>query len=104
MFSQKYGRLNNYIEPSDDLINRVKNFSSELEINKNKRVKSCILKPAIAIMVIILTYCSMPVLASTDIYHLMYLISPNVAQYFVPVQKSYENQGIKNRSCVSIYS
>lgn len=95
MFSQKYERLNNYIEPSDDLINKVKNFSSEIEIHKNKTIKPFILKPAIAIMVLVLTYCSMPVLASTDIYHLMYLISPTVAQYFVPVQKSYEDQGIK---------
>ena len=95
MFSQKYERLNSYIKPNDELIKKVKKLSSEKVLHKNMAIKPYILKPAIAIMVLILTYCSMPVLASTDVYHLMYLISPTVAQYFVPVQKSYEDQGIK---------
>lgn len=92
MFSKRYERLNNYITPSSELVNKVKNLS---ETRKNK--SHILLKPAIAMMTLILTYCSMPVLAANVpiIYNLMYQVSPSVAQYFMPVQKTCESNGIE---------
>ena len=97
MFREKYVRLNNYIKPSEKLVNKVKNFSNEEIIKKDKKIKNIMLKPAIAIMILVMVFFSMPVLASNipSIYNLMYLVSPKIAQYFIPIQKSCENQGIK---------
>lgn len=97
MFREKYVRLNNYIKPSEELVNKVKNFSNEEIIKKDKKIKNIMLKPAIAIMILVMVFFSMPVLASNipSIYNLMYLVSPKIAQYFIPIQKSCENQGIK---------
>lgn len=97
MFREKYVRLNNYIKPSEELVNKVKNFSNEEIIKKDKKIKNIMLKPAIAIMILVMVFFSMPVLASNipSIYNLMYLVSPKIAQYFIPIQKSCKNQGIK---------
>ena len=97
MFREKYIKLNNYIKPSEELVNKVKNFSDEEVIKKDKKIKNIMLKPAIAIMILVMVFFSMPVLASNipSIYNLMYLVSPKIAQYFIPIQKSCENQGIK---------
>ena len=48
-------------------------------------------------MTLIITCCSVPVLAVNVpvIYELMYLVSPSVAQHFMPVQKSCESNGIE---------
>lgn len=94
MFKQKYERLNNSVSPSQELVNKVKNLS---ETKSNNRFNRWLLKPAIAIMTLIITYCSMPVFAANVpvIYDLMYLVSPSVAQYFMPVQKSCESNGIE---------
>lgn len=94
MFKQKYERLNNYIEPSKDLVNKVKNFSN---VKTDNKMKNILLKPAIALITLIIIFCSMPVLATNvpTIYNLMYSVSPSVSQYFMPVQKYCENQGIK---------
>ena len=97
MFKEKYQRLNNFIKPSEELVNKVKNFSNKEVVKKVKKQKNVILKPAIAIITIVIVFFSMPVLASKvpSIYNLMYLVSPTVAQYFMPVQRFCENQGIK---------
>ena len=93
MFSQRYEKLNNYVNPSSELVNKVKNLSDTKE-NKHNRI---FLKPAIVIMTLITTYFSMPVLAANVpiIYDLMYQVSPSVAQYFMPVQKTCESNGIE---------
>ena len=50
MFREKYIKLNNYIKPSEELVNKVKNFSNEEIIKKDKKIKNIMLKPAIAII------------------------------------------------------
>lgn len=97
MFKEKYEKLNNYIKPSEELVNKVKNFSNDEVANNYKKHQNIILKPAIAIMTLVMVFFCMPVLASNvpSIYNLMYLVSPTIAQYFMPIQKSCENQGIK---------
>lgn len=94
MFKQKYRRLNDSVNPSPELVNKVKNL---YETKQNNIFNKILLKPAIAIMTLIITYCSVPVLAVNVpvIYELMYLVSPSVAQYFMPVQKSCESNGIE---------
>ena len=93
MFRQRYERLNNYVSPSPELVNKVKNLSNT---NNNKFIR-VLLKPAVVMMTLIMTYCSMPVLAANVpvIYDLMYQVSPSVAQYFIPVQKTCESNGIE---------
>lgn len=93
MFSQRYEKLNNYVSPSSELVNKVKKLS-DIKENKHNRI---FLKPAIVIMTLITTYFSMPVLAANVpiIYDLMYQVSPSVAQYFMPVQKTCESNGIE---------
>ena len=94
MFKQRYARLNSYVTPSSELVNKVKNFSKTKINNKSSRI---LLKPVIAIMTLIIIYCSIPVLAANvpGIYELMYLVSPSVAQYFMPIQKTCESNGIE---------
>ena len=93
MFSQRYEKLNEYVNPSPELFNKVKNLSNK----KNNGFIRVLLKPAIVMMTIMMTYCSMPVLATNVpiIYDLMYQVSPSVAQYFMPVQKKCESNGIE---------
>lgn len=94
MFKQQYKRLNDFVSPSPELVNKVKNLS---EAKLNNIFNRILIKPAIAIMALIITYCSMPVLAANVpiIYDLMYLVSPSVAQYFMPIQKSCESNDIE---------
>lgn len=96
MFKQNYEKLNNYILPDEKLVNKVKKISSKKEIKIDK-IKNIILKPAIAMMILVVSFCSVPVLAAKvpNVYELMYLVSPKVAQFFMPVQKSCEENGIK---------
>lgn len=48
-------------------------------------------------MLLIFIFTATPVLASNIpiVYQLMYLVSPSIAQFFIPVQKSCESNGIK---------
>lgn len=94
MFKQKYRKLNDSVSPSPELVNKVKNL---YETKQNNIFNKVLLKPAIAIMTLIITYCSVPVLAVNVpvIYDLMYLVSPSVAQHFMPVQKSCESNGVE---------
>ncbi len=100
MFKQRYERLNNYVKPSSELVYKVKNLSDTKE-SKHYRI---LLKPAIVIMTLITTYCSMPVIAANVpiIYNLMYQVSPSIAQYFIPIQKTCESNGIE-MEVVSVY-
>jgi len=95
MFKQRYKRLNDSVSPNPELVNMVKNLDKTKQ--KNNIFNRALLKPAIALMTIIITYCSVPVLAANipAIYDLMYLVSPTVAQHFMPIQKSCESNGIE---------
>lgn len=94
MFKEEYQKLNQQILPDKALVEKVKRFENKKHTNHLKQI---VLKPVIACMIVIITFCSIPVLAANveSIYHLMYLVSPSVAQYFMPVQQACQNQGIK---------
>jgi len=97
MFKDKYKHMSDQVHPCDELINHVLESAYS---NENKNSKKIILfrKPIIAIISLcICMSLAMPVLAVTvePIYQLMYLVSPSIAQFFMPIQKSDEDNGIK---------
>lgn len=97
MFRKKYYNMNEQIFPDQELVNKVIDSISEPNIGIN-RAKFFFYKPiTIAAMLMILTFTATPILAANVpvIYELMYLVSPTIAQFFLPVQKSCENNGIK---------
>lgn len=97
MFREQYTELNNQIIPDQDLINstlyRIKVY------NRNQKGKADVWqKPKLIFTSLFLCiFLSMPVLAANvePVYRLMYYLSPAVAQFFKPVQKSDEDNGIK---------
>lgn len=97
MFSEQYQHLFKQVSPDEHLMQATitktqtyeKKYDSKLFLWR---------KPAIACVCIFLcTFLVLPTLAATvkPIYQLMYLVSPAVAQFFMPVQKSDEENGIK---------
>lgn len=97
MFKEKYNNMNKHIVPEEELVNKVIN---SIEDNKKgqTKIKRSFRKPvAILASLLLIVITATPILASKvpDIYNLMYLASPTVAQFFMPVQESSEDNGIK---------
>ena len=96
-FAQQYRKLQEQILPDEARIHMVIRETEKLEQRRSK--KSLFLwKPAVALMAACAClYLSMPALAasSASVYQIMYRVSPQIAQYFMPVQKSDTDQGIK---------
>lgn len=97
MFKEKYKSMNEQIFPSKELLDKIIHSVEEpgRKINKTKILFP---RPAIIVsMLMVLVLASTPVLAANvpAIYKLMYYVSPTVAQYFKPVQKSCKDNGIK---------
>lgn len=97
MFKERYSHMNNQIHPRDQLLQDV--LDSARDGDCSKRIEPLRLKrPVVALVALcICLTMAMPVLAATvePIYQLMYMVSPSVAQFFMPVQKSSESNGIK---------
>lgn len=97
MFKEKYYKMNEKISPSDELIQNI--ISNEDEKTKEQNKKLIRVRRPILVLCILLVciFTVIPVLASTvpAINQLMYLVSPSVAQFFKPVQKSCVDNGIK---------
>lgn len=97
MFKEDYKHMSDQVHPSDELINHV---IKSAHSNENKISKKIILFRKSVVVIISLCICmslAMPALAATvePIYQLMYLVSPSIAQFFIPVQKTDEYNGIK---------
>ncbi len=98
MFEDVYKSMNSRIGASsglvEDTIERAKAISKPAG-QKRKRPLLRIAVTAAALITCISV--SMPVLAAyvPAVYELMYLVSPEIAQYFVPVQESCEDNGIR---------
>lgn len=97
MFKEKYHSMNEQISPDPELVNKIIH-----SVNKPKkethRVKRFFSRPiTIVVILTVLVLTATPVLASNVpiIYRLMYEVSPAVAQFFMPVQKSCEDNGIR---------
>ena len=97
MFREKYRSMNEQISPDRKLINKIINSVDGPKRETNK-AKIIFRKPIIIMaMLMVLVLTATPVLSANvpAVYELMYLVSPTVAQFFMPVQKSWENNGIK---------
>lgn len=96
MFRERYSRMNERISPEPELIKNIINSDNKQaeQIHKRKKLQ----RPVIVMgAFIICLFTAMPALAAnvTSIYELMYLVSPSVAQSFLPVQKSCVSNGIE---------
>ncbi|MGF7059570.1 hypothetical protein [Brassicibacter mesophilus] len=97
MFREKYHHMNEQISPSPKIISDVI-YSSNTERTNKKNNKSMFRRPvAILAMLMVFVFTTIPVLAAAvpTVYELMYFVSPSIAQFFMPVQKSCEDNGIK---------
>lgn len=97
MFREQYNQLNKQVSPDENLLQDTIRKAEKIERKSHNKVYS-FRKPAIALVSICLCLSlAMPALAATvePIYQLMYMVSPTVAQFFMPVQKSDEDNGIK---------
>lgn len=97
MFKENYKNLFSQVKPDKILLD------SAIQATRNK-VRSrhtplnSFRKPAVALVSIcICLLLAMPALAANvePIHRLMYMVSPQAAQFFIPVQKSDEDNGIK---------
>ena len=98
MFQEKYRRMNEQIVPHQSLVNETIEKINQRTKPGMHRGKPFFCKPTAAgAMLLICIFAAMPVLAAkvTPVYELIYLVSPSTAQFFKPVQKSCENNGIK---------
>lgn len=95
MFKQQYKQLNLQINPDKEL---VQSAVRRAKVKGRKSVKQLSFrKAAVAIVSICLVLCvAMPAAAGVEpVYQIMYAVSPAVAQFFVPVKMSSEDNGIK---------
>ena len=96
MFKETYRRLNDIIQPDKALVAAV--LAGGQRRKRGAKQPFVRLKPAlIAAAICLCLVLTVPVLAASvePVYELIYLVSPSAAQFFVPVQKSDTNNGIK---------
>lgn len=97
VFRENYKRMNKQIFPDRELLNSVIHLIDKTQ-NSKKKTRLIYLRPIkIFTMILVCTFILMPVVAASvpSIYELMYSVSPNIAQFFTPIQKSCEDNGIK---------
>ncbi len=86
--------MNKQIHPSQELVNKTINLANST--TSSTKHKSLFRRPIVIVaMLTICLFTAMPILAAALPYELMYHLSPNVAQFFMPIQKSCEDSGIK---------
>ena len=97
MFREKYYSMNEQITPDQKLVDKIINSIDETKRETNKR--RIVYRQSIIVFAvfIVLVFAAMPVLAGNIpvVYEIIYSISPSIAQRFIPVKKSCENDGIK---------
>lgn len=97
MLRAQYNQLNSQVVPDKSLLQDTIRLAKQVDQNGKKRTRS-FRKPTIVVLSACLCMTlAVPVLAATvePIHELMYMVSPAIAQLFVPVQKTDEDNGIK---------
>ena len=96
-FKERYGNYNESISPAPALISGLEEAAQERRTAARRGVFRTVRAVATAAAAVICLGVVMPTLAMsvTPIYRLMYLVSPEVAQFFRPVQMTDEHQGIR---------
>ncbi|MPW24218.1 hypothetical protein GC105_00195 [Alkalibaculum sp. M08DMB] len=97
MFEEKYRSMNEQIFPDQKLVDKIIYSVNKSESGTMKRTKIFPNPIIIFTMLIVSAITITPVLAANvpAIYELMYFVSPTATQFFMPVQKSHEDNGIK---------
>lgn len=97
MFKQKYNAINRQISPDKSLLQDTINKAAKCENRSIHKGRSARRLVTVLACICVCTVLAMPVLATAvePVYQLMYMVSPAVAQFFMPVQKADENNGIK---------
>lgn len=98
MFRDNYSRLYNQICPDKELINITLERTQKIE-KSNRRViyrhRKLLIVAAIICLCAVLTVTPVFAAANDFVYTVMYQISPQMAQFFTPVQKSCESNGVE---------
>lgn len=97
MFGENYKNLFSQVKPDEPLVDSVLQTARNKAGNR-KNPLYYFRKPALAfVLICICLSFAMPALAANvePIYRLMYMVSPQIAQFFMPVQKSDVDNGIK---------
>lgn len=97
MFRENYKNFFSQVKPDETLVDSVLQTTRNKVRSRQKPLNS-FRKPAIAfVSICICLSFAVPALAANvePIYRLMYIVSPQVAQFFMPVQKADEDNGIK---------
>ena len=100
MFEKTYKSMNSKITTDPKLIADtidMMNGTNDSRKNHKANARPIFRRPvAIAAAIVLCLTLATPVLAANvpAIYELMYLVSPTVAQYFIPVQESCVDNGI----------
>lgn len=98
MFSDNYSRLYNQICPDKELINTTLKRTQKIE-KSNRRViyrhRKLLIVAAIICLCAVLAVTPVFAAANDFVYTVMYQISPQMAQFFTPVQKSCESNGVE---------
>jgi hypothetical protein len=98
MFEETYKSLNSKITVDPELIADTIDLTNGLKRKPRAKAKPVFCKPfAVTAAIILCLALATPVLATNvpAIYELMNLVSPAVAQYFIPIQESCEDNGIR---------
>ena len=98
MLEKTYKSMNSRITPAPSLITATAELVQHSRKHDSRKSRPFYRRPlAVAAMLALCFVLATPVLAANVpvIYELMYLVSPQVAQFFVPVQESCEDNGIR---------
>ena len=90
--------MNDQIKPGQALINDTVEIARNQSRHVKHKTKPFFRRPiTVAAMIVLCIVLTTPVLATNvpAIYDLMYWVSPDVAQFFVPVQEAFEYDGIR---------
>lgn len=97
MFEKIYKSMNRKITAGPELIADTIDLMNGLGSKPHAKAKPIFRRPAAAAAIVLCLALATPVLAVNvpAVYKLMVLVSPAIAQYFIPVQESCEDNGIR---------
>lgn len=98
MFKDDYGRLYSQITPSKELIDSALEQAQKIEKSNIKVIhkhRKLLIVAALICLCAILAATPVFAAANDFVYTVMYQISPQMAQFFTPVQKSCESNGVE---------
>lgn len=97
MFRERYRHMSRQIAPDDALLRRTLQ-TAQVQENRKQKPARRILRPMAAMLAACLCLAiAMPALAANvePVYEILYAVSPATAQFFMPVNKFCEDNGIR---------